>query len=194
MVLMLFWACSGSGFEDPKESEEADADTDTDTDTDSDTDADPPQDVRDRIDPSKDCERLQGQAHSGGASWYWGEFLGNEDEGLTGQEVWFFYPNSTAQAEGLEPCSLTWPAIASSSTTGSCAGCDLGLAVEAGKATSTCPEGLQSLDGYSVGYAIKRNSDATANWFFASSGNVLGLGYHAEGGLNYLTEGSCIWF
>ena len=197
LVLMLFSACNtGSGFDSPKESSEsdADADADSDTDTDTDADADLPQDARTGIDPSEDCEKLQGQSHPGGAAWYWGEYLGNETDGWTGQEVWIFYPNRTAVAGGMSNCEVTWPATASATTTGSCAGCDLGLAVEAGAATSTCGADVQEMEAFSVDYAVKRLGDQTANWFFASSGNVLGTGYHAEGGLNYLTEGSCVWF
>lgn len=197
LVLMLFSACNtGSGFDSPKESSEsdADADSDSDTDTDTDADADLPQDARAGIDPTKDCEKLQGQTHPGGAAWYWGEYLGNETDGWTGQEVWIFYPNSTAVAGGMSNCEVTWPATASATTTGSCAGCDLGLAVEAGAATSSCGPDVQEMEAFSVDYAVKRLGDQTANWFFASSGNVLGTGYHAEGGLNYLTEGTCVWF
>ena len=114
-----------------------------------------------------------------------------------GQEEWLLYANDSWRATGVNDCAVTWNIQAEETDAGVCAACDITVAVAAtiDIARTSCPEGLWENDAnYTVTYDVIWNEAGDSSWFFAASGNPMGIGSHADGAMNYITSRSCVWF
>lgn len=153
-------------------------------------------DARDAMIRNADaCEEIGGHTDVPAAEeYYWGQFVGNETDGWTGEEAWYLFGNTAWHASGREDCEVHFTVTAVKGNVGKCASCDVGLVAhaEVDLATTTCSPGQYA--GYEVmdePYAVELLGDGSADWSFPSSGTVFGHGYWVEGALNYLSDGGC---
>jgi len=147
------------------------------------------------------CQDIDGLAHPGAASQFYGELeLVDTDDVLAwrGFEEWILVANDAWQDTGVDDCTVTWSLRAEETDAGVCAACDLSIAVVASidESRTSCPADLwEEHIHYAVEYDVLVDPDTDdTRWFFASSGNMLGAGSHADGALNYLTDRTCLWF
>ncbi|MES2641259.1 MAG: hypothetical protein V4850_17345 [Myxococcota bacterium] len=175
---------------------DTDTDADTDTDTDSDTDADLP-DARDTMVNNADgCQDVGGTPAAGAARYFWGEYRGDATSGWTGEEAAYVIANDTWKSLGGADCVAMWVVTATSTTTGSCPTCEVGMSVTAvyDLVNSTCPEDMYG-DDFATTYAIDQADTNTATWYYATSAETLGTGFWADGvGANFLSPRACAWF
>jgi hypothetical protein len=180
---------------------DADADSDTDADSDADTDADsdtdPEQDpVWDTID-TEGCEEVSGSSDVPGAvSVYVGEFT-KSGSTFAGKETWALYANAAWKATGEDDCKIVWNITGVTSGTGSCSSCDYGMSISAtlDVGATTCPEGLyEDEESYTVTYGVAEPGDGSATFYYASSGNKLGVGLATSTTVSYASEERCAWF
>lgn len=191
MIMLLapfMFACTGS-FDDTAASfNEADTDTDTDADTDTDTDTD--------ADIELDCESFQGTPVSGAAAYFVGDFT-ISGKTVTGTEEWRLDANSTWQENGGNDCVVVWYVTGEQGApTSTCGSCTYSLAIEASldASLSTCPEGLVAGDEqFSTTYNVKISGES-ATFYFAGSGNELGVGTASGNAVGYETDPSCLYF
>ena len=128
---------------------------------------------------------------------------------VSGTERWILYANPKWAAKGGVDCQIEWTITGSTSDTGSCADCDLGLQLKATADTQSggCPEemrlGRLLPDGRRAGgeakdfeqkYAIKKGADGAVQVYFAKSGKLLGEGYHSGSAFNYVSAHQRKWF
>lgn len=178
---------------------DADTDTDTDTDTDSDSDSDADlQDVREGIvEDAEGCQDLGGTVTSGAKEYFWGEYR-KSGASWSGQEAIYYFANDTWVSNGGADCVILWDMTATEiADAGACGDCELALAATAtiNESLTTCDynmwRGDESFEGE---YAVDLADNGTATWFFTGSGTEFGAGYWVDGGANYLSESSCVWF
>ena len=104
-------------------------------------------DIRQTMDRSAaNCQELGGRPAPGGNSYFWGEYLGNDQDGWVGEEKFYFFANDTAKANGLTDCEFAWTSVGVKADPGKCTNCTLGMGVTAvvDLAATTCDPGIFS--------------------------------------------------
>jgi hypothetical protein len=143
------------------------------------------------------CEQVDGTDAAGGARYFWGEYLGTEEDGWSGTEAAYVFANTTWAGMGGADCVAYWVVTATASgNTGSCPTCDVGMDVTAtyDRVNSTCPEAMYG-DDFSDSYAVDLATDGTASWYYAATAHDIGTGYWTDGvGMNFLSTRACVWF
>jgi hypothetical protein len=153
------------------------------------------QDVRDIMARNADnCQDLSGDVIAGANSYFWGEYLGNNEEGWSGQEKAYIFMNEESKSKGLVDCEETWEVLANPAEPGACAACDIGMEVTLTFTTSTCVDPVFGGDNGTTTYDVDQGSDGSSHWFYANTGTALGDGYWSAKGQNFLTSPSCRWF
>ena len=184
-------ADTGDSAADTGTGDTADTDTGDDTDTGSGL-----KDVRDEMIRNADaCQIIGGHDDVPAAQqYYWGEFHGNDDDGWTGEEVWYLFGNQPWYDRGLEDCEVHFDITADPAGTGACTSCDAGLVAHAvvNVSNTTCP--APQYGGYETmeePYAVERLGDGSIDWYFPGSGSQFAHGYWIEGAMNYLADDGC---
>ena len=146
------------------------------------------------------CQDVDGVPHPGAASYFYGELepvFNDDGPGWRGSEEWILFANDTWKDTGVSDCVVTWSVQAEEVDAGTCAACDVTVAVAAtiDVARTSCPDGLWEEDAnYSETYDVMLDPTGTSTWFFARSGTQMGTGSHTDGAMNYVTSRSCVWF
>ena len=147
------------------------------------------------------CQEVDGVPHPGAASYFYGELEPVESDGETrmwrGSEEWILFSNASWRDTGVSDCTITWNIQGEETEAGTCAACDLSIAVAAtvDMARTSCPNGLWEDDAnYSESYDIRLDDTGTSTWFFGRSGNTMGTGSWDGLAMNYLTARTCVWF
>ena len=116
---------------------------------------------------------------------------------MTGQELWILRANSTWDSSGGADCQVTWTVTGTQDdATSTCGSCDYSLSLDASLDASLtdCPEALyEGSEGFTATYNVKVKG-STTTFYFATSGNPLGLGQTNGSRSTYLTDGECLWF
>lgn len=144
------------------------------------------------------CEDFEGTPIAGATGYFYGQFVTTADPDVwAGQEQWILFSNQAWRDVGEDDCVITWSTTATRTDgAGTCSTCDYGLTVQASIdiANTSCPEGLwEGEETFQVVYGVAVDG-GTATYYYASSGNFLGTGHAADGGSNYLSDGSCLYF
>lgn len=195
---LVLVSCTGGGECPPSDKAVCDTGTpaDADTDSDTDTDTDLP-DARDGLANNADgCQDVGGTPAAGAARYFWGEYVGDSTNGWTGVEAAYVYANDEWIAVGGEDCVAMWVVSATSTSTGACPTCEVGVSITAvyDLVNSTCPESMYG-DDFATAYAVDQAADGIASWYYATSGEALGAGFWADGGgMNFLSARGCAWF
>lgn len=144
------------------------------------------------------CEDFEGTAIAGATGFFFGQYVATADPTVwEGEEQWLLFANERWQELGEDDCTITWNTEAVwTEAAGTCGTCEYGLTVAAtiDLARTSCPEGLYEGDeSFSVVYGVDVAGDV-ATYSFAASGTLVGSGHAVEGGSNFLSSGSCLYF
>lgn len=147
------------------------------------------------------CEDWEGNQIPGSASYFYGEYevTGTDDEGAnlwSGEERWLLFANSTWEDQGGGDCEVAWTATATETEPSGCGSCEFGLEVTLtlDLVATTCDDDLSEGTEGDVTYVVDVADDGTATWYYASSGNTVGVGYYEDGAVNFLSDKQCDWF
>jgi hypothetical protein len=142
----------------------------------------------------------RGPGNEGADSHFLGSFRVQGSQ-VTGTERWLLHANDKLLASKLwtagTDCEVRWMMTGTTVPPQHCGDCDLGLQLQASVdlTGSTCPEDMVKREkSFQVRYDVRRGADGVAHVYFASSGKLLGQGYHQGDQLTYVTQHQCKWF
>ena len=142
----------------------------------------------------------RGPGNEGADSHFLGSFQVRGAQ-VTGTERWLLHANDKLLASKLwnagTDCEVRWMLTGTTVPPQHCGDCDLGLQLQASVdlTGSTCPEDMVKREkSFQVRYDVRRGADGVAHFYFASSGKLLGQGYHQGDALTYVTQHQCKWF
>jgi len=155
-------------------------------------------DPRTAAGPDPGCEDYDGTPIPGATGFFYGQYVATADETVwEGEEQWLLFANDAWREHGEDDCVITWTTTAIwTEEAGTCGSCEYGLTVEANidLARTSCPEGLYEGDeSFTVVYGVDVAGEV-ATYSFASSGTEVGTGHAVDGGSNFLSAGSCLYF
>ena len=196
LMTLLLVSCEREAVQDTDTDTDVDTDTDTDADTDTDTDTDTDPDNPWGLDEDPACEGYEGTAIPGATRYFLGDYI--LDGGtVTGTERAVYLANDEWERLDGESCQIVWDMWGDVGGTASCATCDYSLSVSAMivRSQTDCPDGLWVGDeDWSITYDVRLLGDGTARFYFATSGDEVGRGYHEGDEIGFTTDPACAWF
>ena len=155
-------------------------------------------DLLSTMEDNGDCEGFDGTPVTGATVYWYGLFVGDAQQGWTGEEHWYLLANNHWEDNGGADCRVVWTFTARAADPGSCLTCDLGVVVQASvdRDRTTCDPDLWSADtSMSTTYGVFRGGGGEASWYWAESGNFMADGHYTDSGnMNYLIDAVCRWF